>query len=395
MTNRLCIPLALCALSGAPSLEAQRAVEDPLTIFAKMMPVLSHDRCVNCHGATNPYTGDYHPGAVPQSSTCVGCHTAKTTAVWSLAPYPMAFFKKTTRQLCDHFSLNLAPSENIAIHLETDELIGLAFAGRRGNAVGPEYTQKPPMTRAEFVRAYRTWVARTGGGCSSWEGTITRTETVAANDTGPGLADFRRMGPMTVTSWQSGTHTITVKIKNGAATVSTTLNGEVHHKEVTKTSDCEVTGQTRDAYSLVATKASTTPSGPAVGGATAPLAAVGDGTVRVGLAADGSYLIHIVPPAERTQTTTTSTIATSCPANFPAPSANTQTFDWNPWVFEIAAKLPNPRSRTHLQGQTVEMLERSGKRSLGLAFMGAAVGRLNETSVKFKVTTTWDLKRAP
>ena len=39
---------------------------------------------------------------------------------------------------------------------------------------------------------------------------------------------------MTVTSWQNGTHTITVKIKDGAATVSTTLNGEVHSKEVTK-----------------------------------------------------------------------------------------------------------------------------------------------------------------
>jgi hypothetical protein len=117
--------------------------------------------------------------------------------------------------------------------------------------------------------------------------------------------------------------------------------------------------------------------------------------VRVGLAADGSYRIHIVPPAEKTQTTTTNTISTSCPASFPAPPSHTGTFDWKPWVFEIAAKLPDPRARTHLQGQTVEMLERSAKRSLGLAFMGAAVGRLDETSVKFKVTTTWDLKRAP
>ena len=285
--------------------------------------------------------------------------------------------------------------EETATHLETDDLIGLAFAGRRGNAVGPEYAQKPPMTRAEFVRAYRNWVQQTGGGCSSWEGTITRTETVAANDTGPGLADFRQLGPMTATSWQNGTHTITVKIKDGAATVSTTLNGEVHSKEVTKLPDCEMTGHTRDAYSLVSTKPSASTSGPAAGGATEPLAAVGDGTVRIGLAADGSYRIHIVPPAEKTQTTTTYTVSATCPTPFPAHEAHTQTFDWNAWVFEIAAKLPDPRARRHLQGQTVEMLERSAKRSLGLAFMGAAVGRLDETSVKFKVTTTWDLKRAP
>jgi len=393
MNNRLYVALLLGAFSGARPLHGQRPVDDPLTIFAKMMPVLSHDRCVNCHGATNPYTGDYHPGA-QRPGTCLQCHTASVK--WNDVPPPIiAFFKKTTRQLCYHFSAVVPVGEETAKHLETDDLIGLAFAGRRGNAVGPEYTQKPPMTRAEFVRAYRNWVQQTGGICSAWEGTITRTETVAANDTGPGLADYRRVGPMTLTSWQNGTHTITVKIKDGAAVVSTTLNGEVHSKEVTKTSDCEVTGHTRDAYSLVSTKAATTVSGPAAGGATEPLATVGDGTVRVGLAADGSYRIHIVPPAEKTQTTTTRTISVTCPADFPAGPAHTQTFDWKPWVFEIAEKLPNPRLRTHLQGQTVEMLERSAKRSLGLAFMGAAVGRLDETSVKFKVTTTWDLKRAP
>ena len=393
MKNRFFVALLLGAFSGTRPLPGQRPVEDPLTIFAKMMPVLSHDRCVNCHGATNPYTGDYHPGAVPRGTACLQCHTASVR--WDVTPPIIAFFKKTTRQLCYHFSEVVPVGEETATHLETDDLIGLAFAGRRGNAVGPEYTQKPPMTRAAFVRAYRNWVQQTGGGCSSWEGTITRTETVAANDTGPGLADFRQLGPMTATSWQSGTHTITVKIKDGAATISTTLNGEVNSKEVTKLPDCEMTGHTRDAYSLVSTKPSASTSGPAAGGATEPLAAVGDGTVRIGLAADGSYRIHIVPPAEKTQTTTTFMVSATCPTPFPAREAHTKTFDWNAWVFEIAAKLPDPRARRHLQGQTVEMLERSAKRNLGLAFMGAAVGRLDESSVKFKVTTTWDLNRAP
>jgi hypothetical protein len=307
----------------------------------------------------------------------------------------MAFFQKTARQLCNHFSVNLPVGEATAFHLEHDDLIGLAFAGRRGNAVTPEYTQKPPMTRAEFVRAYKNWVQQTGGGCSSWEGTITRTETVAANDTGPGLPDFRQMGPMTLTAWQHGTHTITVTIKDGNAVVSTTLNGEVNRKEVMKTSNCEMTAHIRDAYSLVSTKAAAAPSGPATGGAAAPLAAVGDGRVRVGLAADGSYRIHVVPPADKTQTTSTTTMSATCPIPNVAAPAHTDTFDWNSWVFEIVAKLPDPRVRTHLQGQTVEMLERSADPSFGLAFMGAAVGRLNETSVKFKVTTTWDLTRVP
>lgn len=393
MNNRLCLALLLGAFSGGRPLLGQRAVEDPLTLFAKMMPVLSHDRCVNCHGATDPFKGFYHPGAVTQSTPCVKCHTAN--ARWDIAPSVMAFFQKTTRELCFHFSERLPPSESVALHLENDDLIGLAFAGRRGNAVTAQYTQKPPMTRAEFVRAYRTWVRQTGGICSAWEGTITRTETVAGDTTGPGLPDVRQFGPMTVTTWQNGTHTYIITIKDGSVKVSATLNGETNHKEVTTASNCEVTMHIRDAYSLVSTKGPAAASGPATGGATAPLVAVGDGSVRVGLAADGSYRIHVVPPAEKTQKTSTTTFSATCPMPNVAPPAHTDTFDWKPWVFEIAAKLPDPKVRTHLEGQTVEMLDHLADPPFGLAFMGADVGRADETRVKFKVTTTWDLKRAP
>src|SRR5262249_24441925 len=149
------------------------------------------------------------------------CHTA--SGRWDVAPPIIAFFKKTTRQLCYHFSVNLQPGEETAIHLENDDLIGLAFAGRRGNAVKPEFTEKPPMTRAQFVAAYRNWVKLTGGGCSSWEGTITRTETIAGT-----YRDDQQIGPMTMTSSQNGAHTITLKISGGKAVVTTTLSGDVH-----------------------------------------------------------------------------------------------------------------------------------------------------------------------
>jgi hypothetical protein len=84
MNNRVYVALLLGALSGARPLQGQQAVEDPLTLFAKMMPVLSHDRCVNCHGATDPFKGFYYPGAVSQSTLCVKCHTAN--ARWDIAP---------------------------------------------------------------------------------------------------------------------------------------------------------------------------------------------------------------------------------------------------------------------------------------------------------------------
>ena len=79
----------------AGSLGAQQLVEDPLTLFAKMMPVLSHDRCVNCHGATNPFTGDFHPGSVSRTAVCSRCHTANPK--WNIAPTGMEFYRKTTR----------------------------------------------------------------------------------------------------------------------------------------------------------------------------------------------------------------------------------------------------------------------------------------------------------
>jgi hypothetical protein len=390
MKNRIYLAVLLAAFSGVRALDAQKPVDDPLTVFSKMMPVLSHDRCVNCHGATDPYKGFFHPGSVPLTSTCIGCHTASPQ--WRLAPGPTAFFQKNTRQLCDHFSRNLEVGEGTANHLATDALIGLAFAGRRGNAVPGQYTQKPPMTRAEFVRAYRDWVRLTGGGCSSWEGTITRTETNTGDTTGMNLPDVKRIGPITVTSWQKGTHTITVKIKGGAATASATLSGEINNKEITKAPNCELTAHMRDAYSLVSTKGAAANPAP---GDTMPLAAIGDAIVRVGLAADGSYKIHVIPPAERTQKTSTTKISSTCPIPNAAPPAHTDTFDWHTWVFEVAAKLPNPRLRTQLQGSTVDTLTYLAKPPFGLAFMGAAVGRSNETNVKFLVTTTWNLKRAP
>ena len=190
MKNRLFVALILASIGGARPLPGQRLVEDPLTVFAKMMPVLSHDRCVNCHGATNPYTGDYHPGSVPRSSTCVGCHTARVG--WRLPLAEMSFFKKTTRQLCDHFSVNLPVGEITAVHLETRRLDRSCLRGaprKRGHArVHAEATHDARGIRAR----HRNWVQQTGGGCSAWEGTITRTETVAANDTGPGLATVGR-----------------------------------------------------------------------------------------------------------------------------------------------------------------------------------------------------------
>ena len=356
-----------------------------------MMPVLSHDRCVNCHGATDPYKGEYHPEAIKPSTPCGNCHTADSR--WTVAPTPMAFFKKTTRELCQHFQ-NIGANENTAIHLQHDAFIGLAFVGRRGNAVGQVFAQPPPMSRPEFVRAYRTWVRDGGGACSAWEGTITRTETIASDTmpgSGPNSRNITRLGDQVFFSWQTGTHSTTVTIKAGVATVSTTLNGEKNQRSIARRDGCESIDHIRDAYSLVSSAA---PEPNASSDDTAgPLVAIGDGSVRVGVADDGSYRIHIVPPRKTTRVTSTTTNTNSCGVALPVFPASTETYDWPEWVFEITDKLSDPKNRRQLKGQSVIEVESSYDPSFGLAYH-AAVARLDGSPLKFRITTTWDLKRA-
>jgi hypothetical protein len=114
----------------------------------------------------------------------------------------------------------------------------------------------------------------------------------------------------------------------------------------------------------------------------------------VELAADGSYRIHVVPPAEKTQKTTTTTFSATCPIPNPAPPAHTDTFDWDPWVFEIESKLSDPKDRRHLEGQTVEMLSSSTNQSFAL-FGSADVGRVDGTNAKFEAVTWWKLSLTP
>src|SRR5260221_10103713 len=59
----------VAASSREPAVPAQQDVvidllnnADPLAKFAKLMPVFSHDRCANCHGAVDPFTGFDHEG---------------------------------------------------------------------------------------------------------------------------------------------------------------------------------------------------------------------------------------------------------------------------------------------------------------------------------------------
>jgi hypothetical protein len=54
------IVLAGGGMRSVPVRAAQTDNNEGLALFSKMMPVFTSPRCVNCHGDTNPVTGENH-----------------------------------------------------------------------------------------------------------------------------------------------------------------------------------------------------------------------------------------------------------------------------------------------------------------------------------------------
>jgi hypothetical protein len=179
--------------------QATAVGDDPLALFADMMPVFSSPRCVNCHGATNPQTNTNHEGGqvnmplnaqgdmtFDSSGACIECHTA-APASWRLAPRHMSLVGKDTLTLCRQMRNinNLADAGQRPVfvdHWHNDLLIGVAFVGQGGigdeSAFAPITPEPPSMSHAEFVAAAQRWTVDGQAACSNkWNGTITQTFT--------------------------------------------------------------------------------------------------------------------------------------------------------------------------------------------------------------------------
>ncbi len=170
--------------------------DDPLAMFAALMPVLKSPRCVNCHGGTNPAIDLNHDGGqvdVPldaegdmqgvgfgSNEECLGCHDAPDAHFWKLAPKRFSLVGRETLQLCRQFranpgTMNLKTAAGRAAfleHLRTDHLIVNAFVGNRG--IADESPQPPPLTHQRFIALARHWLEDGEGACANdWNGTIT------------------------------------------------------------------------------------------------------------------------------------------------------------------------------------------------------------------------------
>lgn len=183
-----------CQYNVDLQIDASCIGSNSLDLFQTMMPAFSHPRCMNCHGLTNPITGANHGGGKidvgPQkpgsdittpagNGVCLDCHTALVRkdssgverGPWRMAPAQVSFVGKDTKAICQQVAEFGFPDPALGTqffetHVAGDDLIGLAFVGRSGDAA--KTSSPPPMGRPQFVQLAMKWATdgRHGCGCT-------------------------------------------------------------------------------------------------------------------------------------------------------------------------------------------------------------------------------------
>lgn len=181
------VPVVHSADVGAP--HAAATTVSPRTarsaaLFERMVPVLEHPRCMNCHTRTGfPRQGDDRHRHIMNVSRgpddrgaaglrCTTCHQTANQAAsgvpgavdWHLAPLSMAWEGLTPSQLCrvlfDPRKGAMKPAQ-LAAHLQTPFVLWAWSPGVNSHGQ-PRST--PPMSHQAFVALARRWVA-TGAAC--------------------------------------------------------------------------------------------------------------------------------------------------------------------------------------------------------------------------------------
>jgi len=158
------------ALATPPPLE---------TPFDKMMAVLTHKRCVNCHPSDNiPKQGeDSHPhyfgiargenGMGFEATNCNTCHQSENNDYsgvpgapeWSLAPHSMRWEGLTrveiAQSMLDPTRNGGRSHEDVMHHLTEHELVLWAWTPGIDAAGNPR--EKPPVPEEEYIAAVKQW----------------------------------------------------------------------------------------------------------------------------------------------------------------------------------------------------------------------------------------------
>ena len=165
--------------------EIEKAPEKELTVeekaiseenFDKMMVVLMHKRCINCHPSDNvPKQGeDSHPHYFGMdreqgiaATNCNTCHQAENNDFsgvpgapeWSLAPESMKWEGLSRIEIAESM---LDPKRNggrthleVEHHLTEHELV--LWAWEPGIDASGNPREKPPVPKDEYIKAVKEW----------------------------------------------------------------------------------------------------------------------------------------------------------------------------------------------------------------------------------------------
>ena len=180
----LAIGLALTDPPSSPAdppASTTDASMDSEEAFDKMMAVLTHKRCVNCHPSDNhPRQGEdshLHNFAVQRGPDnhgvaalrCNTCHQPENNELsgvpgapeWSLAPIEMAWQGRSrveiARSILDPAINGGRSLEETVHHLTAHELV--LWAWEPGVDAQGRAREKPPVPLEEYIEAVETWAA--------------------------------------------------------------------------------------------------------------------------------------------------------------------------------------------------------------------------------------------
>jgi len=166
---------------SAPDAPQDQATMPPLEAFDKMMSVLTHKRCINCHPSDNyPRQGEdshIHNFGVQRGPDnhgvaalkCETCHQSANNDLagvpgapeWSLAPLKMAWQGLSRVEIAKSM---LNPENNggrsleeTVHHLTEHELV--LWAWEPGVDANGKPREKPPVPKDEYIAAVKAWAA--------------------------------------------------------------------------------------------------------------------------------------------------------------------------------------------------------------------------------------------
>jgi hypothetical protein len=356
-----------------------------------MMPVFTHPRCANCHGLTDPIANVNHGGGAvdPASQSCMdgGCHTDAKD--WKLAVNP--FVRQTAKDLCQFMAGTVVPNKTPAgfiAHLQTDELIKLAFVGEAGGARDTRFKPADPPPpggpggHGAFVAAAQSWIDNGLAMCDR-EGAISHTEELSNPETfSVGPKDTARVV-------LTGKREVTVRFVNGGYEAVIQAKGSIT-KTMTVWSQvnnvpCSLVYTTTTDYADVDTPTNLVPTN---GGIRSPA------KVQVSFQPSGRYTITVDLPGETHRQVDQTIVGAGCGTGLTSPA---QTVDQTPAAstFVIHGQLPSSAGRTQLVGRESHTVKGPTAQELPWLTENYPSGDKNGNMVPVKITNTWNLQYHP